>query len=135
MIWEQHQKLCESGNLAGLLAELENERDLIERECLYVGTVHMTYRQHPDVTIAIGIKYIEEFYQNPKPFGPDLPPNGDVLKRLVLLLDPAQYEEEDMGNKELAIWVCKFGLAFGVLDGTKGGFKARLNNLEISSEQ
>ena len=132
MTWEQHNALCKKGDLAALVAHLEQERDPIERECFYVGTINMTCRDHPQVATAIGARYIEEYYQTPEPFGSGRPPNGDILKRLVLLFDPFQYEgdEDYNGNRELAIWVCKFALAFGVSDGTKKGFQGRLQDLE-----
>jgi len=132
MTWEEHNALCEKGDLAALIAHLEREADPMERECFYVGTINMSYRGHPQVAIAIGRRYIEEYYQTPEPFGSGRPPNGDVLKRLVLLLDPFQYEgdEEFSGNRELAVWVCKFALAFGLSDGTKKGFQGRLRDLE-----
>ena len=132
MAWEQHNALCKKGDLAALVAILERERHPIERECFYVGTINMAYRDHPQVATAIGRLYIEEYYQTPEPFGPGRPPNGDILKRLVLLFDPFQYEGDEYynGNRELAIWVCKFALAFGVSDGTKKGFQGRLQDLE-----
>jgi hypothetical protein len=85
--------------------------------------------------MTVGRLYIEEYYQNQEPFGSGRPPNGDILKRLVLLFDPFQYEgDEDFnGSQELAIWVCKFALAFGVSDGTKKGFQGRLQDLEKMS--
>jgi hypothetical protein len=137
MTWEEHNALCEKGDLTALVAQLEREPDPIERECFYVGTVNMSYRGHPQVAVAIGRRYIEEYYQTPEPFGSGRPPNGDVLKRLVLLLDPFQYEgdEEFSGNRELAIWVCKFALAFGLPDGTKRGFQGRLKDLEQASAE
>lgn len=128
MTWEQHNALCIRGDLAALTAQLERESDPIEREVFYVSTINMTYRQHPQITVTIGVRYIDEFYQAPKPVGPETPPNGDILKRLVLLLDPSQFEDEDenKGNRELAIWICKFALAFGVSDGTKADSSAAL---------
>jgi hypothetical protein len=136
MTWEQHNTLCKNGDLVALVAHLEQERDLVERECFYVGTINMTYRDYPQVAIAIGTRYIEEYYQTPEPFGSGRPPNGDILKRLVLLFDPFQYEgdEDYTGSRELAIWVCRFALAFGVSDGTKKGFQGRLQDLEQLSE-
>ena len=132
MTWEEHNALCKDGNLPALIAHLERERDPIERECFYVGTINMAYRDHPQVAVAVGRRYIEEFYQMPEPFGSGHPPNGDVLKRLVLFLDPFQYEgdEDFSGSRELAIWVCKFALAFGLSDGTRKGFQGRLRDLE-----
>jgi hypothetical protein len=132
MAWEQHNALCKKGDLAALIAQLEQEDRPIERECFYVGTINMTYRDHPQVAIAVGRRYIEEYYKTPEPFGSGRPPNGDILKRLVLLFDPFQYEgdEDYNGNRDLAVWVCKFALAFGVSDGTKKGFQGRLQDLE-----
>jgi hypothetical protein len=132
LTWDQHHALCNKGDLAALLAHLDQEDHPIERECFYVATINMTYRDYPQVAIEIGIRYIEEFYRTPEPFGPRHPPNGDILKRLVLLFDPFQYEgdEDYTGSKEHAIWVCKFALAFGVTDGTKKGFQGRLQVLE-----
>ena len=136
MTWEQHNALCKKGDLEALVAHLGREHDPIERECFYIGTINMTYRDHPQVAIAVGRRYIEEYYQTPEPFGYGRPPNGDILKRLVLLFDPFQYEgDEDFnGNRELAIWVCKFALAFGVSEGTKKGFQGRLQDLEKASQ-
>ena len=132
MTWEQHNALCKKGDLSALIKQLERENQPIDRECFYIGRINMTYRDHPQVAIAIGTRYIEEYYQTPEPFGSGRPPNGEILKRLVLLFDPFQYEgdEDYNGNRELAIWVCKFALAFNISDGTKKGFQGRLQNLE-----
>ena len=136
MTWEQHNALCKKGDLAALVARLEREANPIDRECFYIGSINMTYREHPQVAIAIGTRYIEEYYQTPEPFGSGRPPNGDILKRLVLLFDPFQYEgdEDYNGNRDLAVWVCKFALAFNVSDGTKKGFQGRLRDLEQLSD-
>jgi hypothetical protein len=132
LAWEDHHALCQKGDLPALLVHLEQEDHPMWREGFYVGTINMTYRDHPQVAMAFGIRYIEEFYRTPEPFGPGLPPNGDILKRLVLLFDPFNYEgdEDYTGSREHAIWVCKFALAFGVTDGTKKGFQGRLRDLE-----
>jgi hypothetical protein len=60
-----------------------------------LATIEMTHRKHPRVAVTIGARYIEEFYRTPEPFGSGHPPQGVVLKRLVLLFDPALYEEEE----------------------------------------
>lgn len=132
MTWEQHNALCIKGDNAALIAVLEQENRPVEREGFYISTIYMTYRDHPQVAIAFGTRYIEEFYQVREPFGIGRKPRGDILKRLVLLLDPFQYDgdEDYNGNRNLAIWVCKFALAFGVTDGTKKGFQGRLRDLE-----
>jgi hypothetical protein len=129
---DEHSELCKKGDLAALLSHLEEEDHPIERECFYVGTINMAYRDHAQVAIAIGTRYIEEFYKTPEPFGPGRPPNGDILKRLVLLFDPFEYEgdEDYTGSREHAIWVCQFALAFGVNDGTKKEFQGRLQALQ-----
>ena len=132
MTWDEHHALCESGNLTALVAHLGEEDDPIEREVFYGATINMTHQKHPQVALAIGTQYIEEFYKTPEPFGPGHPPDGAILKRLALLFDPAGYEEDEgyTGDLERAIWVCQFALAFGVTnDGTKGGFPGRLQNL------
>ena len=132
MTWDQHHALCESGDLAALVAHLGQEGDPIEREAFYGTTIEMTHREHPQVALAIGVQYIEEFYRTPEPFGPGHLPDGAILKRLALLFDPAGYEgdEEYNGDLKRAIWVCQFALAFGLTnDGTKGGFQGRLLNL------
>jgi hypothetical protein len=132
MIWDQHHSLCESGDLPALLAHLAAEDDPIEREIFYGATIEMAHRKHPQVALAIGTQYIEEFYRTPEPFGAGHPPDGAILKRLALLFDPAGYEgdEEYTGDLQRAIWVCQFALAFGVTnDGTKSGFQGRLQNL------
>jgi hypothetical protein len=132
MTWEEHNALCKKGDLAALVEHLEREHDPIERECFYVATINMAHRDHPHVAVAVGRRYIEEYYKTPEPFGSGHPPNGDILKRLVLLLDPFQYEgdEDFTGNRELAIWLCRFALAFGLSDGTRKGFQGRLRQLE-----
>jgi hypothetical protein len=132
MTWDQHHALCESGDLSALLAHLGEEDDPIEREIFYGATINMTHSKRPQVALAIGTQYIEEFYRTPEPFGPGHPPDGTILKRLALLFDPAGYEgdEEYTGDLQRAIWVCQFALAFGVSnDGTKSGFQGRLQNL------
>ena len=136
MAWDEHHALCKKGDLAALLMHLEIEDHPIERECFYTGTINMTYRDHPQVAIVFGRRYIEEFYNVSEPFGSGHLPNGDILKRLVLLFDPSQYEGGDdyNGDRNLAVWVCKFALAFGVSDGTKRGFQGRLQDLEQPAE-
>src|ERR1035441_3584049 len=132
MTWEEHNAMCESGDLNALLAHLEQEDHPIEREIFYGATINMTHSKHPQVAIAIGTRYIEEFYRTPEPFGTGHPPDGAILKRLALLFDPASYEEDEeySGDLQRAIWVCQFALAFGVTnDGTKSGFQGRLQNL------
>jgi hypothetical protein len=133
MTWDQHHALCESGDLSALVAHLEEEDHQLEREVFYIATINMTHRKHPQVALAIGTRYIEEFYRTQEPFGPGHPPDGAILKRLALLFDPAGYEgdEEYTGDLQRAIWVCQFALAFGITnDGTKRGFQGRLQTLQ-----
>ncbi len=138
MSWEQQHALCEAGNLKALLALIEEESDPIEREVLYVSSVNMTHSKHPQVALAIGTSYIEEFYRTPEPFGPVHPPDGAILKRLALLFDHATYEEDEdyIGDLQRAIWGCEFALAFGITDdGTKRGFQGRLQNLRAGANK
>jgi len=132
LTWDEHHELCERGDLATILAHLDQEDHPRERECFYTATINMTHRNHPQVAIEIGTRYVEEFYRTPEPFGPGRSPDGDILKRLVLLFDPFGYEGDEgyAGSRERAIWVCKLALSFGVTDGTKRGFQGRLEALE-----
>ena len=129
---EEHHTLCQNGDLAVLLAEIDQEDQPAERESFYIATIKLTHTDHPQVAIEVGTRYIMEYYRTDKPFGPGHRPDGHILKLLVLLFDRFQNESDKSyaSNREFALWVCKFALAFGVSDGTKKGFQGRLDALE-----
>ena len=139
MEWEAHKALCDAGNLSALLAHLEIEHDPIERDCFYIASFHMTYRDHPEVAREIVRRYIDEFSRNPFPFTADTKPDARLLKWLALDFsqdDESEDTAEVAHNLDLAIWVCQIALHFGVTDdGTKKGFAGRMASLQEARDK
>lgn len=119
--WEEHNRLCQRGDLSALLQLIGSETVPLERDILYISSINMTYRDQEEVCLALGRQYIEEFRRQPNPFGPGRLPDNLVVKRICRLLEFESPEE--------AIQVCEFAIELGLTDGTKGGFEGRIKRL------
>ena len=130
MSWEDHHRLCEEGTFEELVNYIDSERDPLERDCLYIGTVNMCFdcrSNRTELAMAIGTRYLHEFYEREAPFGVGRKPDARVLKRMALMF-------ERSARFEMGVWACDVALAFGITDDeTKGGFKARRDKLKSAT--
>ena len=124
-----------SGDLNKMLAALPKRTNPIDRHFLLQGIVQATYRRRSDQRMRqickdVGRQHIAEF----KDIAPALKTDmGGMLPRVVTFQHVATVFAEDREYEE-AIKVCETAIAFGLFDGTKGGFNRRMARISKKQE-
>jgi len=115
-----------SGDLSKMLSQLSVKTNLVDRHFLLMNIVKETYRnrQSPNLRrtmLQVAQMHIDEFQK----IKPALIQSTGCLPRVPTFQQYATVLSED-GNYHKAIEVCQLALKYGLHDGTKGGFEARI---------
>lgn len=124
-----------SGDLDKMIAAFPKRTNPIDRHFLLQGIVQATYKRRSVQTMRqlckkVGLKHIDEF----KDIAPALKIDmGGTLPRVSTFQHLATVFTEDR-EYEVAIQVCESAIAFGISDGTKGGFHGRIAKIRRKQE-
>jgi hypothetical protein len=119
-----------SGDLKRMVSALSLPTNPVDRHFLLMGVCQQAYRLRSaeramrDLARRVGLQHIQEFEALRKPLVRDL----GVLPRVPTFQNLPTLLAED-GEYQLAIEVCERAIGFGLSDGTKGGFPARMARL------
>lgn len=121
-----------SKEFAKMIEALDSSTNLIDRHFLLMGIVDDTYKQRKDnpemkkICARISERHIEEFPQIREALLKDM---DGFLPRVTTFQKYATLLTEE-GNYQKAIEVCEIALSHGLKDGTKTGFKGRIERIK-----
>lgn len=126
---DRHQAAF-SGDFNRMLKQLYNKGDPIDTHFLYLGLVGQTYsrRKEPkarELFKKLAIEHVEAFDTICRPLMNEF----NILPRVPTFQYLATVYTED-GEYEKAIEVCEKAIAFGLNDGTKGGYEGRIERIK-----
>jgi len=119
-----------------MLADLSKKTQPIDRHFLMQSIVGETYKRRKDIEMRkickeIGVKHLSEF----KDLAPHLKKEFDgVLPRVTTFQYLSTLLTENK-NYDGAIKICKMAIRYRLTDGTKGGFKKRIEKIEKKMEK
>lgn len=124
-----------SSDLSAMLSQLSVKTNLVDRHFLLMNIVKETYRNRQDpkmreTLLQVAQIHIDEFSK----IKPALIRSTGCLPSVPTFQKYATVLTED-GNYNKAIEVCKLALKYGLHDGTKGGFEARITNIQKKREK
>ena len=125
-----------SGNLKAMLRALKLRTNLIDRHFLLLGIVEQTYRRRSAPKMAaecarVSEMHLTEFQQ----IAPALKAEFEgVLPRVPTFQKYARLLTEQ-GAFDRAVWVCELALYYGLNDGTKSGFRGRIERIRKKQAQ
>ena len=124
-----------SCDLSAMLSQLSVKTNLVDRHFLLMNIVKETYRNRQDpkmreTLLQIAQIHIDEFSK----IKPALIRSTGCLPSVPTFQKYATVLTED-GNYNKAIEVCKLALKYGLHDGSKGGFEARITNIQKKREK
>lgn len=125
-----------SADVQRMIGALSLRTNPVDRHFLLMGLCQQAYRQRTNdpgmrkLARDVGLLHIQEFASLRAPLVRDL----GVLPRVPTFQNVATLLAED-GDVEQAVEVCEKAIAFGLSDGTKGDFQARIARLQKKAER
>lgn len=124
-----------SGELSKMLKALKKKTNLIDRHFLLLSIVEETYKNRTDAEMRELCKKISELHIVEFPrIAPALKKEMDGELPFVPTFQKFSTLLTEDGEFEKAIEVCEAAISFGLRDGTKGGFEARIEKIKKKIE-
>jgi tetratricopeptide (TPR) repeat protein len=127
---DERYKASQSGDFNWMLKQLYQKGDPIDTHFLYLQLIGQAYarRKEPEMRVLfkkLALEHVEKFDSIRGPLIKDI----GMLPRVPTFQYLATVYTED-GEYEKAMEVCEKAIAFGLNDGTKGGYEGRIERIK-----